>query len=119
MSNYLTSEDPPRQASPDPEHLKIQRIEVEFAIPVYVPLGFQRELDGLLSALTRLKVNQPKDGVHWVAGVGAKMDWSQRDARLLGKVPADDAPLSGEPTFDDSVLSFETCAREAYPKERT
>lgn len=46
-----------------------------------------------------------------VSGYGAKPQWSQADARLLGKAVDPAAPVSGEPTFDDEVLHIETTAR--------
>ena len=46
----------------------VQRIEVEFAIPVYIPPGALRELDGLLSSVVRMKMNQLVGHAHWVSG---------------------------------------------------
>lgn len=99
---------PKRQAEPHEDDVCMQRIEVEFAIPVYFPAGALRELDGLLSSVIRMKINQLEGHAHWVSGYGSKPMWSQADARFLGKTPADDAPASGEPTFDDAVYHIET-----------
>lgn len=100
-----------RLAEPQEDDFPVQRIEIEFAIPVYLPIGFQRELDGLLTALVNMRTNQLREGVHWVSGHGAKPLWSQADARFLGKAPADDAPRTGEPRWDDTVYHIETTAR--------
>lgn len=103
---------PKREAEPHEDDLLIQRIEIEFAIPVYLPHGAMRELDGLLSSVVRMKMNQLEGHAHWVSGCGAKPMWSQADAVFLGKTPADDAPASGEPSFDSSVYHVETSCIE-------
>lgn len=97
-----------RQAEPHEDDACVQRIEIEFAIPVYLPQGALRELDGLLSSVVRMKANQLHGHAHWVSGYGSKPLWSQSDAAFLGKTPADDAPASGEPRFDESVYYIET-----------
>jgi hypothetical protein len=99
---------PQREAEPHDDDVECQRIEIEFAIPVFIPQAALRELDGLLSSIVRLKTNQLKGHAHWVSGYGSKPLWSQADARFLGKTPADDAPAIGEPSFDDSVYHIET-----------
>lgn len=99
---------PERMAEPHDDDVCVQRIEIEFAIPVYLPQGALRELDGLLSSVIRMKMNQLVGHAHWVSGFGSKPLWSQADAAFLGKTPADDAPASGEPRFDDSVYHIET-----------
>lgn len=100
--------EPARLAEPHEDDMRVQRIEIEFAIPVYLPQGFLRELDGLLSHMVRMKMNQLEGHNHWVSGCGSKPLWSQADAAFLGKTPADDAPASGEPRFDDTVYHIET-----------
>ena len=97
-----------RESEPHDDDVACQRIEIEFAIPVFIPQRALRELDGLLSSVVRMRMNQLKGHAHWVSGCGAKALWSQADARFLGKSPADDAPARGEPTFDDSVYHIET-----------
>lgn len=99
---------PKRQGEPHEDDVRVQRIEIEFAIPVYLPQGALRELDGLLSSVIRMKMNQLEGHAHWISGYGSKPLWSQADAVFLGKTPADDAPASGEPSFDDSVYHIET-----------
>lgn len=105
-----------RQAEPHDDDVCVQRIEVVFAIPVYIPPGALRELDGLLSAIVRMKMNQLVGHAHWVSGYGSKPLWSQADAVFLGKTPADDAPQSGEPSFDDSCYHIETSCIERIEK---
>lgn len=107
-----------REAEPHDEDVAVQRIEIEFAIPVFIPHGALRELDGLLSSIVRLKMNQLKGYAHWVSGYGSKPLWSQADARFLGKSVADDAPATGEPRFDDSVYHVETSCRPLMPFEK-
>lgn len=72
-----------RKGEPHDDDVLMQRIEVEFA-------------------------NQLEGHAHLVSGYGSKPMWSQADAVFLGKVPADDAPLKGEPRFDDTVYHVET-----------
>lgn len=107
----------PRQGTPHEDDQLVSRIEIEFALPAYLPQGFMQDLDALLSAAVKLKRNQPVDGVHWVSGHGSKPLWSQADALFLGKTPADDAPAAGEPQWDDSVYHIETSARPNWPGE--
>jgi ribonuclease HI len=106
-----------RQGTPDDEDVLVSRLEIEFALPTYLPPGFLRELDSLLSSAVRMKMNQPVGGVHWVSGYGSKPLWSKADARLLGKTPADDAPAVGEPRWDGSVYHIETTARPLSERE--
>lgn len=101
-----------REGEPHDDDLCVHRMEIEFAIPVYFPPGALRELDGLLSSVVRMKMNQLRGHAHWVSGYGSKPMWSQMDAAFLGKTPADDAPLRGEPSFDDSVYHIETSCIE-------
>lgn len=107
-----------RKRKPHEDDLECQRIEIEFAIPVFLPQGFLRELDGLLSSAVRMPENQVEGHVHWVSGHGSKPLWSQLDARFLGKTPADDAPETGEPRWDDSVYHIETTCRPLHPGEK-
>lgn len=106
------SETTKRQGDPHDDDVLVQRIEIEFAIPTYLPQGALRELDGLLSSIVRMKMNQLIGHAHWVSGYGSKPMWSQADALFLGKTPADDAPATGEPRFDDSVYHIETTCIE-------
>lgn len=105
-----------RQGEPHDDDVCVQRIEIEFAIPVYIPQGALRELDGLLSSIVRMKMNQLDGHAHWISGYGARPLWSQADAVFLGKTPADDAPTRGEPRFDDSVYHIETSCIERHEK---
>lgn len=105
-----------RETEAHDDDVACQRIEIEFAIPVFIPPGALRELDWLLSGIVRMKMNQLKGYVHWVSGHGSKPLWSQADATCLGKTPASDAPASGEPRFDDSVYHIETSCIERPDK---
>lgn len=50
--------------------------------------------------------------VHWQFGMGNKPIFSQRDAKFLGKEIFTDAPLDGEPTYDNECFFIETACRE-------
>lgn len=106
-----------RLAQPGEDDYQLERIEVEFAIPVFITIGQQQRLAELVEEIARAPMNTPINGVHWQSGAGSKPNWSRADAALLGKACAPDAPDTGEPTFDDSVLYFETSAREAHDSE--
>jgi hypothetical protein len=106
-----------RLALPDEDDCCISSIEVHFAVPVYLPMAAQRELHEFISALVKLKRNQLVGCVHWLSGYGSKPNWSQADQRFLGQSVDPNAPARGEPTFDDSVMHFETCCRPAWPSE--
>lgn len=101
-----------RKAPPGEDDLKVERIEVEFAIPIFMTMDQQGRLADLIEEIARAPKNTPENGVHWQSGGGSKPQWSRFDAAFLGKRPAPDAPATGEPTFDDAVLYFETSARE-------
>lgn len=107
-----------REAEPHEDDVATQRIEIEFAIPVFIPQAALRELDGLLSSVVRLKMNQLKGHAHWVSSYGSKPLWSQADAVFLGKSVADDAPTAGEPRFDDSTYHIETSCRKLTEREK-
>jgi hypothetical protein len=104
---------------PDSDATTEKAIEVEFAIPTLLTQDQQRRLLDLLDEIVRSPWNQPEEGVHWVSGTGSKPVWSQADATFLGKPANPDAPLSGEPEFQDDVLHVCTTARGFMsPKER-
>jgi hypothetical protein len=98
-------------ACPDPDASELASIEVEFALTVLMTQDQQRRLLELIDEITDAPWNMPAEGVHWIAGVGTKTHWSRVDSAMLGKAPESGAPLSGEPTYDDSVFHVETCAR--------
>lgn len=99
-------------ACDDEDAFYIQRIEVDFDIPTLITQEHQRRLYDLLSEIARADYNQPAGGVHWLSGHGSKPRFSRADLAFLGKPDDPAAPESGEPTFDDSVLHFETTSRE-------
>ena len=91
---------------------ELSRIEVSFALPIYLTQEKQRELIGLIESIVKEPWNQLEEGVHWVSGIGSRPSFSKADAVFLGRPVDPDAPESGEPTFDDAILSIDTCARE-------
>lgn len=101
-----------RPEPPGEDDTEISKIEVDFAISVFVTPEQQHRLADLIQEICRSPKNTPVNGVHWQSGIGSKPHWSRTDAAFLGKQAEDDALDSGEPTFDDSVLHLETSARE-------
>lgn len=90
------------------------RVEIEFALPVKVPSAFILDLHEWLDRLARLPENTPEGHIHWAFGAGSKPLFSQADAAFLGKPADPNAPESGEPGWDDSILYLETACREEY-----
>ena len=88
----------------------IQRIEVAFAVPVRLTDDQEHRLTDLIAEIAR--ANTPAGHSHWLFSHGTKPIWSQADAAFLGKPVDPEAPESGEPSFDDAVLYFETAVRE-------
>lgn len=108
MKNYDDRCAPPS----DEDAVELTKIEVDFAIPVFMSQAQQRKLLDLLAEIVRAPENQIKDGVHWVASVGARPNFSVVDAALLGVEPGPNAPPDGEePTYDDEVFHVGTSVR--------
>ena len=107
-----------RMAQPGEDDFKIERIEVEFAIPVWMTQQQQEALADLIQAIATTPMNIPVNGVHWHSDTGSKPHWNAVDAALLGKRATPGAPIGQEPTFDDSVLYLGTSARETFGEER-
>lgn len=113
--------DPDKRVSecPDEDASQISRIEIDFGLSVYLTQAQQRKLVDLIEEITKQPWNAPEEGVHWLSGSGSKPRFSQVDALFLGKEVDPNAPISGEPEFDNEILVFETHAREfVTQKER-
>lgn len=89
----------------------ISRIEIDFAIPVELTDDQEATLQKLVSDIAR--ANQPTGKKHWLFGSGSKPTFSQADCRFMGKPVDPNAPESGEPTFDDEILYYETAVKHA------
>ncbi|MGE4195936.1 MAG: hypothetical protein AB7G11_02275 [Phycisphaerales bacterium] len=100
-----------RATCPDEDASCMERLEVEFAIPVLMTQDQQRRLHGIIDEIVDSPWNQPTEGVHWLSGCGSKPNWSKADARMLGIAAPTNAPETGGPTFDDAVFHMETTAR--------
>lgn len=97
---------------PDENAMQISGIEISFALPVLMTRVQQENFIELVEDLVRSPWNEPKDGVHWLAGIGAKPRFSQADSHFLGKPVDPSAPEKGEPSFDDSIFFLESFSRE-------
>jgi hypothetical protein len=80
---------------------KLQKIEVIFPVPVDLPAGWERVLDGLVEMVCEMYEAENPDRTMWPAGMGSKPIWREPE----------------EPNFDDNVYCVEVAEREAYPKE--
>ena len=93
----------------------VSRIEIEFQLPVELTDEEMQWLDKFVGRIC--KRHKPEGWLYWPSGYGARPNFSQIDSMFLGRPVDPDAPVAGEPTFDDSVYCISTCAREAYPEE--
>ena len=91
---------------------KIQQIEIVFPCPVTIPDGWEQILDALIDMVCKQYEKENPDRVMWPAGHGCKPIWSQRDAGFLGVKPDRDAPLDGEPSWDESTYQISCSERE-------
>jgi hypothetical protein len=95
--------------------MKIQKIEVSFALPVDLTDGEMRRIDEIANDAARR--TETPEIVHWASGCGYKPNFSKTDCAIFGFKPTADSPESGEPTWDESVFSVETATRERYENE--
>jgi hypothetical protein len=95
--------------------MQISKIEVSFARPVDLTDAEMHELHNIVEDAARR--TETREFVHWAAGTGCKPNWSHTDCIALGTTPTADSPLSGEPTWDDTVFYIETATRERYDSE--
>jgi hypothetical protein len=98
--------------------VSIQKIEVDFAIPVELTNEEHAAFTSLVGRIARRTT--PPGCVHWLSGYGDKTILQcQADQELLGK-PVDPSLPRGpvEPTYDSSILCFETSARKRLPGEK-
>lgn len=93
----------------------IRKIEIDFALPVELTDAEMRQLCDIAQAAA--KRHEPEGWYHWQFGCGSKPHFSQTDALFLGKTADPNAPMDGEPTFDEEIFHIETTAREASPEE--
>ena len=87
----------------------MKRIEIEFAVPVELSEEQSERLHVLISDIVR--DHQPEGMTHWLFGSGVKPNFSQADSVFLGKPIDPNAPLTGEPTWDEDTLQFETAVQ--------
>lgn len=101
----------PPPANEHCEPFRISSFEVQFGMPVWITLEDQQNFQDLFEGIVKAPWNQPRHGVHWLAGCGSKPTWSAVDSLMMGKPVEPGAPITGEPTFDDSVYQLESAAR--------
>lgn len=94
---------------------KINKIEISFELPVELTDSDMRILDKLCGRICDRSC--PPGWAFWPAGCGSKPNFSQADQRFLGKEVDQNAPESGEPTWDDSVYAIDCAARMLSDEE--
>lgn len=97
--------------------MRRSKIEIEFTIPVELSDEQHKRLLQLVIDITKDPNNQREGHIHWVFGWGDKPSYSIADLAMLGKPHNPDAPPTGEPEFDESVLHIETATRERRPED--
>ncbi len=106
--------DPDERVEPIPEShtCSMTTFEVQFGLRVSLTDDQHTRLLNLMEEIVKAPYNQPKNGVHWLAGGGSRPNFSAIDAALLN-VPAgpDAVPNGEEPTFDDDVYQLSCMAR--------
>lgn len=94
---------------------ELTRIEINFAIPIYLAQNQQRRLIELMNEVVNDPKNEPKEGVHWLSFIGGKPSFSLVDNALLRRNsrPNDPPPPADgeEPTCQDDVLCLESSCR--------
>lgn len=121
-SNYEELEaayDPDRRVGQcaEDDALDLRAIEIGFAISTVVTQDQYRRLRELLAEIVRAPYNQPEGGVYWLSSEGSRMRMSASDAAFLGAVGDTGGVVDPnikpgeEPTYEDDVLCFGTCAR--------
>jgi hypothetical protein len=106
MNQYMEACRPPQS-----DDVRMLRLEVSFERPAYMTQEQQHRLLELLGEIVGNPESQPKDGVFWVSGVGAKPIYSKVDAMFLGVPTNPDAPDDGEPSYEDDVYFVDVAAR--------
>jgi hypothetical protein len=100
--------------APCPEdHVGSMRaFEVQFGLRVWVTKNQRDRLYSLVEEIVKAPYNQPKHGVHWLSGEGARPNFSAIDAAFLETTPGPQVVPDGEePLFDDDVYQLTTTAR--------
>jgi len=80
----------------------VSRVEVNFPVPVSLPLGWERALDALVGMVCEQYQRENPTMVMWPAGIGSKIT-------SMG-IAAGDEHID----FDDSTLAIDCAAREDY-----
>jgi hypothetical protein len=75
---------------------RIQRIEINFPVPVEFPDGFEQALSALIGMICEKYERENPTKVMWTAGHGNKPIWNEPK----------------EPEFDDSVYCIDVAERE-------
>lgn len=101
-----------------PDGITIEKLEVEFEIPVTLSSAQHRKLHDLVNEIADSPWNQPKEGVLWFGFEGGRMTLSNIDAALMGHAPCADPPADGEePRTDDTVLVLGVHARTFHDQQ--
>lgn len=102
---------------PDKDAKRRSKIEIDFAVPVFVTHEQSQRLLEFLDEIVKAEWNQRPGVDHWLLGWGDKPQWSKMDALLLGRKAEPGAPFFGEPEFDEAVFYVETGAKSVDEEE--
>ena len=81
--------------------MKIKKVEVDFPVPVELPLGWEQALDALVGMVCKQYEAEHPTQSMWPAGYGSKPLWREPK----------------EPEFDESVFYIQVAEREASERE--
>lgn len=87
-----------RQGEPSLDDTLYERIEIEFAIPVYLTQDQQKRLNEFVLEILENPANEPENGVHWISSLGAKPFWESDQRKSVEK-------------WDENTLYFETSVK--------
>lgn len=93
-----------RQAEPSLDDSLFERIEIEFAIPVYLTKEQQRLLHELILGVVSNPANVPLDGVHLLNAHGPKPLFSLEDVEVTGE--SSKLVAGSEKLWDETTLYF-------------
>jgi len=88
--------------------LKIQKIEIDFPVPVELPDGFEQTLSSLVGMVCKAYQKENPTRTMWAAGHGFKptfIPMTRKEEEERG------------PEFDGTIYHIEVCEQEASEKE--
>jgi len=89
--------------------MKLQKIEIDFPVPVNLPPGFEQVLSSVVGLVCRQYEKKNPERVMWAAGHGSKPTYiplTEEDEKERGM------------EFDDNIYYIEVAERQKYKNEK-